>query len=49
MQKYVGEVIDVCGSGGDTHFWCDSTFRYDFRNIYNNEKRFVDYYSPAEI
>jgi hypothetical protein len=25
MQKYVGAIVDVCGSGGDTTFWCHST------------------------
>jgi hypothetical protein len=28
MQKNVGAVVDVCGSGGDTNFWCDSTVRW---------------------
>jgi hypothetical protein len=27
MQKYVGAVVDVCGSGRYTNFLCDSTVR----------------------
>jgi hypothetical protein len=40
MQKYVGAVIDVCGSGRYTNFLCDPQFG-DFRNIV------LSYYNTA--